>query len=84
MSDFAALGLALFAVGGAGALAWALGKLENPIGQTASPAQSAIDALMSGPIAAYRFPPKRSDDVSEENNVGPSDVDIRIELARQG
>ena len=84
MSDFAALGLALFAVGGAGALAWALGKLGSPIGQIATPHQSAIDALMSGPIAAYRFPPKRSDDVSEENNVGPSDVDIRIELARQG
>jgi len=84
LSDYAALGLALFAVGGAGALAWALGKLGVPIGQTVNPSESAIDLLMSGPIAAYRFPPKRPEDVSEESNVVPNDMDIRIKLAEQG
>jgi len=77
-----ALGLALFSLAGAGAFAWALGKLGAPIGQKAHPHNAAIEALMAGPIAAYTYPKPASDEMSED--VNPQDEgDIRTALAVQ-
>ena len=79
------IGLALLSVVGSGALAWALGKLSQPIGIAKSPDLSAIDVLMSGNVASYTFPKKREEQpVSEDHLTGQTDVDIRIELAKQG
>ena len=76
-----ALGIAICAMGGAGLLAWALGKLSEPIGSQKTSA--VIDALMRGPIAAYTYPPVSESDMTPHEETGNPDVDMRIALARQ-
>lgn len=75
--------LLLFVCFSAVSIGWAVGKLTQPIGQKKLVDAAGIDLLMSGPIAAYTFPPKGPSEVSEEQ-MGESSVDMRIEVARQG
>ena len=84
LSSFSALLLGLLCLSAAVALSWALGKLKAPIGE-AKPKTVTVDLLMSGPVASYSYPPKRTDEVSvaHDDQTGNSEVDIRIQLARQ-